>query len=94
MKYTYEKASNQEPCNGYGEIVLKDNVIYGIADEHIMLFKCPCQCGDIMNIPVNFKDGSQWAMTLDAGITLSPSLHRTTGCRSHFFIKKGEVVWA
>jgi hypothetical protein len=36
-----------------------------------------------------------WSLTKhrDGTVTLSPSIWRQKGCRSHFFIRKGQIEW-
>jgi hypothetical protein len=57
--------------------------------------RCPCGCGD--NIQLNLLPQSRpaWrAQTyLDGTITLSPSVWRQKGCRSHFVVTRGELTW-
>jgi hypothetical protein len=37
-----------------------------------------------------------WTLSVDASgrPTLRPSVWRTTGCKSHFWIRNGQTVWA
>ncbi|WP_407119579.1 DUF6527 family protein [Bradyrhizobium sp. LMG 9283] len=37
----------------------------------------------------------RWDVVVDAEgrVSLHPSVWRRTGCRSHFWIRKGKVVW-
>lgn len=64
------------------------------------LFKCPCQCGDNICLPLKewgSHDGPKksWEYRIDPKtkrFTMSPSLQQTHGrCRSHFFITDGMV---
>lgn len=54
---------------------------------------CPCGCSELFNL--SHIETFGWAITVDdkGRPDISPSILRTTGCRSHFFIKKGRVQW-
>lgn len=59
-----------------------------------VLFSCPCGCGDIVVINVDRRAGKSWRFREDErGLTLMPSVWRTTGCRSHFVLWHGSVWW-
>jgi hypothetical protein len=66
----------------------------GYAWQIIMLCPCGCNKNLHMNLMKDYKP--YWTFKIDKRrrITLYPSIHRIVGCRSHFFIKKGKVVWA
>ena len=60
------------------------------------VLKCPCTCGAV--IQLNLVSGTRpvWSFELEDDtqcITLRPSVWRTAGCRSHFFLRAGRVVW-
>jgi hypothetical protein len=56
--------------------------------------KCPCGCGADIQLPLSGDDGPRWSVEGAADApTLRPSVHRTTGCRSHFILRRGKVVW-
>lgn len=78
--------------------VLKLNTIYILNEgclAEALFFMCPCGCG--ADIQLNLlKDSSplwKYSITNDQ-ITISPSIWRKVGCRSHFFIRGGILVWA
>ncbi len=56
---------------------------------------CPCGCGEVINLSLLEEDSPSWKLSFDRdGLpTLSPSIWRTKGCRSHFFLRRGRVVW-
>ncbi|MGJ8619755.1 MAG: DUF6527 family protein [Methylophilaceae bacterium] len=57
-------------------------------------FLCPCGCADKIVLPVNGSTLPRWRLHILVGIpTLSPSIWRTKGCKSHFFVKQGRIVW-
>lgn len=57
---------------------------------------CPCGCRE--SIHVNFVRGHDAVWTYyvrrDGTITLSPSVWKNRGCRSHFFVREGVLIWA
>lgn len=59
-------------------------------------FKCPCGCGAIIQLSLLTESRPRWKYKLNKlkYITLSPSIWRKVGCGSHFFIRKGKVIWA
>lgn len=60
----------------------------------MVLFRCPCACGETLVINVDADAGKAWRLRLDRfGLTLMPSVWRTTGCRSHFILWRSQVWW-
>ncbi|MCR8560879.1 hypothetical protein KXD93_24695 [Mucilaginibacter sp. BJC16-A38] len=60
------------------------------------LLKCPCGCGEVLNLSLMKNYEPNWVVKFDSKsrVTLSPSVWKNDGCRSHFFIRKGKVIWA
>lgn len=58
-------------------------------------FLCPCGCNEVIKLKL-FGDSPSWRIIGNdsQGITLKPSIWRTCGCQSHFFIRNSKVVWA
>jgi len=60
---------------------------------HVVLV-CPCGCGATIALNALPDDSPRWALTEEAGgPTLCPSVWRTSGCRSHFVLRRGEIIW-
>lgn len=59
-------------------------------------FLCPCGCGERIMLFVKTFDShpEMKAWTYSSGPSLSPSVRLERGCRSHFEITRGAVVWA
>ena len=57
--------------------------------------RCPCGCGDKIQLSLNPTRRPRWAVRVDwlERPTVEPSIHQTDGCRSHFWIRSGRVVW-
>jgi hypothetical protein len=56
---------------------------------------CPCGCGEIIHLSLLTHDSPTWRLRLDGQRlpSLAPSVWRTKGCRSHFFLRHGSIVW-
>lgn len=74
------------------------NVIYINYEEGCcayLMMKCPCGCGkdiDLSLIP-NLKPKWDIIFHWNGTISLNPSIRRIAGCKSHFYYKRGRVVW-
>ncbi len=57
---------------------------------------CPCGCQEIVRLSLLPGDRPRWRALVSARgvVTLDPSIWRVRGCRSHFFIRHGRVLWA
>lgn len=58
-------------------------------------FQCPCGCGDVIELVLLPNVKPRWDIYIDwrGRPTLSPSVWKTTGCRSHFWVKDGKIKW-
>lgn len=55
---------------------------------------CPCGCGDSIELMLLKAMDPHWELDIDRGLpTLRPSVWRRVGCRSHFWVKRGRIVW-
>lgn len=74
-----------------------DRTLYLVGKQKkfwLAVMKCPCGCGDVINLSMSANARPCWRHSIRNGKpTLSPSIHRTAGCRSHFFLKDGRVIW-
>src|SRR6266699_5277528 len=56
------------------------------------VFRCPCGCGELVTINLDERVGPHWRLIRRrGGVSLSPSVWRTSGCRSHFILWKKRV---
>lgn len=57
---------------------------------------CPCGCRDVITMNLMTSQRPHWAVTRheDGSVTIHPSVDKTTGCRSHFFVRRGNIEWA
>ncbi|NKN03071.1 DUF6527 family protein [Rhizobium leguminosarum] len=58
-------------------------------------FPCPSGCGVALLLSLNPDRRPRWNVTQDwlGRPSITPSIHRTDGCRCHFWMKKGKVEW-
>jgi Family of unknown function (DUF6527) len=56
---------------------------------------CPCGCGAQLDLNLLPDERPCWRVCIstDGAASLSPSVWRTEGCRSHFFLREGRIVW-
>jgi hypothetical protein len=56
---------------------------------------CPCGCGDVIELNLLEQASPCWSIreNIDGTITLTPSIWRTKGCRSHFLIRNSRIDW-
>ncbi len=73
--------------------ILEDRVLYVSIPYDTCLHNCACGCGREVATPLSVSD---WRMTYNGeSVSLSPSIGNWSyPCRSHYWIKKGRVVWA
>lgn len=77
---------------------LKKSDLYLVGENSHFWFVamiCPCGCGDTLQMNLDERLRPRWTLSVDAdGIpSLRPSVFRTVGCRSHFFITSGQIIW-
>jgi len=56
---------------------------------------CPCGCGDAIQLSLLEDARPHWTVKREQNGTPSvmPSVWRRKGCRSHFFLRRGRIVW-
>ena len=74
------------------------NVVYlvshlGYCWQVVMM--CPCGCKKLLYMNAMPEYHPCWKYTIDKNerISLSPSIHRMVGCKSHFFVRNGRIDW-
>lgn len=72
---------------------LEPGILYFSAEFQVAGHLCPCGCGNKVITPIGLNG---WSFTETKGAaTLDPSLGNwELPCRSHYWIIKGQVVWA
>ena len=61
-----------------------------------IMMRCPCGCGQPVELPLIREAHPRWSLQVDqhGHPTLAPSIWRREGCRAHYFVRRGKVVWA
>ncbi len=72
--------------------------IYIVGDKKspwLIAFKCPCGCNADIKLNLLKDADPRWDFSYSAknSISIFPSVHRITGCKSHFIIKDSIVKW-
>jgi hypothetical protein len=57
--------------------------------------RCPCGCGQTIELMLIREVKPRWDLSVDGRgrPSLNPSIWMQTGCRSHFWLKRGRVHW-
>ena len=77
---------------------LRKRVLYiveedGYQEQAAML--CPCGCGKVLHMNLLPDERPCWRLTRHEGSTssLHPSVWRQKDCGSHFWFRRGRVIW-
>jgi hypothetical protein len=64
-------------------------------DDWSVGLQCPCGCGARLEMMVLKGVRPRWDVTTDnrGRPTLYPSVWLRTGCRSHFWVRRGRIFW-
>ncbi len=56
---------------------------------------CPCGCAEVIELNLLTAVRPRWEVIEHPKglVSLSPSVRRLEGCRSHFWIRRGQVYW-
>jgi hypothetical protein len=56
---------------------------------------CPCGCGDLVQLNLLHRATPFWRIRhhRNGAVSVLPSICRTKGCRSHFFIRDSRIDW-
>lgn len=79
--------------------ILKKDIVYVVGGKKYMKWaylKCPCGCNDSIMLSLNKNSFPSWSIKRDkfGRATIHPSINKLEGCKSHFLIKKGRLIWA
>ncbi len=77
---------------------VKNNTLYLIGEEpHIWcgVMICPCGCGEKIHLSLLPTGSPKWNYHKhqDGTFSIQPSIWRTKGCCSHFFLKQNRIIW-
>lgn len=65
------------------------------SNEWLAGLLCPCGCKKKIELVLLPEERPRWHLTIHKKGTLSlrPSVWLTKGCKSHFFLTKGDIKW-
>lgn len=57
--------------------------------------RCPCGCGKRLEMMLLKPVKPRWDIAVDARghVSLHPSVWLREGCKSHFWVRSGKIVW-
>lgn len=78
--------------------VISDKLFYIVGEKRspwVLVFKCPCGCNQIIQLNLLKEANPCWSfrITPNKKINIRPSVWRTTGCKSHFVVRNGNIDW-
>jgi len=77
---------------------LAGKTVYAVGEDGrywLAALSCPCRCGDTIQLSMTQGQRPCWTL-VERNMrfpTLAPSVDRTVGCRSHFFVRSGRIQW-
>jgi len=93
-KQTYKSVRVEELPN-----ILSSKTIYVVGEgEHVwfVAMTCPCGCEETLYMNTQKESRPSWDFMVDYNsnlISLYPSVWRKVGCKSHFFLREGSIIW-
>lgn len=78
--------------------VLAPDAVYVVGEgkhEWFVGLRCPCGCQATiqLNLQADSRPRWQYQHHWNDTVTLDPSINRIRGCRSHFWLKRGKLLW-
>jgi len=77
---------------------LVKNVLYVLGEKDnpwSVILLCPCGCRDSIQLSLLPIERPFWKIEIfkDKKVSITPSIWRQLGCKSHFFITQNKVKW-
>ncbi len=77
---------------------LDGKTLYTVGEAEHLWFAamvCPCGCGETLYMNLLPDERPRWELTehSDGTASLTPSVWRVKGCRSHFWLRHGMIEW-
>lgn len=78
-----------------GEPLVAKLYILGAVNDWGLVLVCPCGCEQHIELNLLPETRPRWRIERhwDSTLTVDPSVWRTEGCRSHFWIRRGVIQW-
>jgi len=67
---------------------IEPNIVYVCDNDKAISLICPCGCGDLLKLAMRLNEDHHPSWVVK-GNSMSPSINRQVGCRSHFTISNG-----
>ncbi len=57
--------------------------------------RCPCRCGQRLEMMLLKEVKPRWDVEVDKKgyVSLHPSIWLREGCKSHFWVRSGKIIW-
>jgi len=70
-------------------------ILYEDGEPWQASMSCPCGCHATLEMNLLPDERPMWTASIGAGqrATLRPSVWRKVGCKSHFFVRNGDIEW-
>jgi hypothetical protein len=77
---------------------LNTNNLYLVGEGDHLWFAamiCPCGCRQILYMGLMPDQRPRWTVSVhrNNSVSLHPSVWRKIGCKSHFWLKHGRIIW-
>jgi hypothetical protein len=65
-------------------------------DDWSVGMRCPCGCGQRLEMMLLKEVKPRWDVSIDSRghVSLYPSVWLREGCKSHFWVRSGKIVWS
>lgn len=78
--------------------IFSERIVYIVGEPGnawLIAFKCPCGCNSIiyLNLLVEAEPKWYYKISKKRRISIYPSVLGKRGCKSHFFVKAGKILW-
>lgn len=75
---------------------VRDDTVYLVGENGhywCVILECPCGCRALVQLNLLKSTKPVWTYHFDEAqaLSLRPSVWRTEGCRSHFFLRQGRI---
>jgi len=87
---TTEYSFSETAAEGPYDIEPKEGVVYFSRYDKWAILICPCGCGDKLMLSLMEGVKPCWKVDKESR-TITPSIHKIEGCKSHFHITNGKV---
>lgn len=78
--------------------LVADRTVYVVGENGYLWYAamlCPCGCRAVIHLSLMPDGHPRWALKRHPKqrVSLTPSVWRKAGCRSHFFLRDGRILW-